>query len=142
MIFTSAISDMAHGIVRIGTMICFDREFPESARVLMLRARSSIFTPNACQMEEKIASGNSGREPTKICSASLWQIMLLPRKMDIPSPLIPSSSMIHGSRNTLVVEAGENEEVFLATFDMDKLRDWRQREVLGNAFRKYTATEH
>ncbi len=42
----------------------------------------------------------------------------------------------NGSRNMLVVEAGESEGVFIAEFDMEKLRDYREREAWGNAFRK------
>ncbi|MBI3764098.1 MAG: hypothetical protein HY260_19835 [Chloroflexi bacterium] len=40
------------------------------------------------------------------------------------------------SRDTLVVEAGQREGIYLAEFDMDKLRAYRKREVWGNAFRK------
>jgi N-carbamoylputrescine amidase len=36
----------------------------------------------------------------------------------------------------LLVEAGEHEGVYLATFDLDTLRDFRTCEVLGNAFRR------
>ena len=32
-------------------MICFDREFPESARILMLKGAEIILTPNACELE-------------------------------------------------------------------------------------------
>jgi predicted amidohydrolase len=38
--------------------------------------------------------------------------------------------------DTLVVEAGESEGVYLARFDMEKLRAYRERETWGNAFRK------
>jgi predicted amidohydrolase len=47
-----------------------------------------------------------------------------------------------GSRNTLVVEAGEVEGIYLAQFDLDALRQWRTAETWGNAFRRpraYTA---
>jgi len=39
------------GSVKIGSMIYFDREFPESARLLMLKGAELILTPNACPME-------------------------------------------------------------------------------------------
>ena len=42
----------AHGKVRIGMMICFDREYPESARGLMLEGAEVILTPNACELTE------------------------------------------------------------------------------------------
>ena len=32
-------------------MICYDREFPESARILMLKGAEIILVPNACPME-------------------------------------------------------------------------------------------
>jgi len=32
-------------------MICYDREQPESARILMLKGAEIILTPNACPME-------------------------------------------------------------------------------------------
>ena len=40
--------DTAKGDVRIGAMICYDREFPESARILMLKGAELILTSNAC----------------------------------------------------------------------------------------------
>lgn len=32
-------------------MICYDREFPESARILMLKGAEIILVPNACDMK-------------------------------------------------------------------------------------------
>ena len=43
--------DTAQGEVTVGAMICFDREFPESARILMLKGAELILTPNACDLE-------------------------------------------------------------------------------------------
>ena len=40
------------------------------------------------------------------------------------------------ARDTLIIEAGEAEGVYLAQFDMDKIRAYREREVWGNAFRR------
>ena len=37
--------------VKIGIMICYDREFPESARILKLKGAELILVPNACPME-------------------------------------------------------------------------------------------
>ena len=36
-----------HG-VRLGVMICYDREYPESARLLMLKGAEIILVPNDC----------------------------------------------------------------------------------------------
>ena len=49
--FYVASLDFGRGTVEIGSMICFDREFPESARILMLKGAELILAPNACPME-------------------------------------------------------------------------------------------
>ena len=43
--------DTAQGPLQVGAMICYDREFPESARILMLKGAELILVPNACPME-------------------------------------------------------------------------------------------
>jgi hypothetical protein len=45
------------------------------------------------------------------------------------------------SRDMLLVEAGEREGIYLAEFDMDALRRYREHEVWGNAFRRRRAYE-
>lgn len=40
------------GNLTVGSMICADREFPESARTLALRGAELILTPNACSLED------------------------------------------------------------------------------------------
>ena len=44
----------------------------------------------------------------------------------------PSESV---SRDTLVIEAGEREGIYMADFPMDKIREYRRCEVHGNAYR-------
>ena len=39
------------------------------------------------------------------------------------------------SRDTCILEAGEEAGVYIAAFDMDRLREYRASEVHGNAFR-------
>jgi predicted amidohydrolase len=43
----------AAGPVKVGLMICYDREFPESARELMLGGAEAILTPNACNLADE-----------------------------------------------------------------------------------------
>ena len=42
------------------------------------------------------------------------------------------------SRDTLIIEAGEEEGIYMATFDIEELRKYRSREVHGNAYRQPT----
>jgi hypothetical protein len=37
---------------------------------------------------------------------------------------------------TMLVEADDKEGIYLASFDLDRIRDYRTRETWGNAFRK------
>ena len=49
--FPVATLTTARGDVQVGAMICYDREFPESARILMLNGAEIVLTPNACELE-------------------------------------------------------------------------------------------
>ncbi len=60
--FPVAALDTALGPVRVGAMICYDREFPESARLLMLGGAELLLIPNACEMERhRIQAGCDAR---------------------------------------------------------------------------------
>jgi predicted amidohydrolase len=128
--------DTAEGEVKVGAMICFDREFPESARILTLKGAEIILTPNACDLE-----GNRLGQ----FRARAFENMVGVAMANYASPQANGYSVAYDgmafdekerSRQTLVVEAGEVEGVFLAPFDLEALRGYRAREVWGNAFRK------
>ena len=53
--------DTREGAVKVGAMICYDREFPESARILMLKGAEVVLVPNACPMEINRLSQLRGR---------------------------------------------------------------------------------
>ena len=129
--------DTAQGSVNIGTMICYDREFPESARVLMLKGAELILTPNACPLEENRLGQFRTRALENMVGVAMTNYAA-PQQNGHSVAFDPIGFDEHGSRNTLIIEAGENEGVYLATFDMDRIRDWRQHETWGNAFRKPT----
>ena len=60
--FYVASLDTARGEIKVGAMICYDREFPESARILMLKGAELILVPNACPMEINRLSQLRARE--------------------------------------------------------------------------------
>ena len=63
--------DTAEGKVKVGAMICYDREFPESARILMLEGAELILVPNACPMEINRLSQLRGRAYENMCAIGL-----------------------------------------------------------------------
>lgn len=128
--------DTEQGEVKIGTMICFDREFPESARILMLKGAELILTPNSCTMEVNRIGQFRARAYENMVGVALANYAA-PQENGHSVAFDPCAFDTQGnSRDTLVIEAGENEGVYLATFDIDLIRAYRERESWGNAFRK------
>lgn len=133
--FYVAALDTAVGPVAVGAMICYDREFPESARVLMLKGAEIILVPNACDLEINRLSQLRARAYENMVGIAL---------ANYPSPNDFGHSIAfdgiafdqNGSRDMKLVEAGEAEGIYLAQFDLAALRDYRQRETWGNAFRR------
>jgi predicted amidohydrolase len=133
--FPVATLDTGAGSVAIGAMICFDREFPESARALMLGGAELILVPNACPMETHRLGQLRTRAWENLVGVALANYAA-PQQNGHSVAFDPIAFDARGeSRDTLVVEAGEAEGVYLAHFDLDALRACREREVWGNAFR-------
>lgn len=137
--FYVAVLDTAQGKVEVGAMICYDREFPESARILMLKGAELILVPNACPMEINRLSQLRARA---------FENMLGIATVNYPHGMpdcnghstafdgIAYREEEPGSRDTLVVEAGEAEGIYLAPFPIDEMREYRKKEVHGNAYRR------
>ena len=126
--------DTKEGIIKVGSMICYDREFPESARILMLKGAELLLVPNACPMELNRLAQLRGRA---------YENMLAIATCNYPAPhpdcnghstlfdgvvYLPELS---GSRDTCVFEAEEGEGVYTAELDVDMLRKYRLCEVWG-----------
>lgn len=132
--FRTCTLDTGEGPVRVGAMICYDREFPESARVLMLQGAEIILTPNACDLEINRLAGFRTRACENMVGVAL---------ANYAGPELGHSVAYDGiafangrSRDMLVIEAGHDEGVYLAPFDLEALREYRAREAWGNAFRR------
>lgn len=126
------------GNVKIGAMICYDREFPESARILMLKGAEIILVPNACSMEINRISQLRARAYENMVGIATVNYPLGQLNCNGHSTAFdgiayrPSKT---GSRDTLVVEAGEREGIYMADFPIDEIRAYRESEVHGNAYR-------
>jgi predicted amidohydrolase len=128
--------DTAAGLVKVGAMICFDREFPESARILMLQGAEIILVPNACEMEENRSGQLRARAYENMVGLALANYAGREHKGHSQAYDGIAFTNRGASRSTKLVEAGEDEGIYMASFDLDRLRSWRKREVWGNAFRK------
>jgi N-carbamoylputrescine amidase len=134
--FCVAELDTAHGSVNIGAMICFDREFPEAARALMLDGAEIIVVPNACELETNRLQQFRTRAFENMAAMAMANYAA-PQQNGHSVAYHPVAFDRNGkSRDLLVTEAGEMEGIYLAPFDLDDIREWRTREVWGNAFRR------
>jgi N-carbamoylputrescine amidase len=134
--------DTEQGEVKIGFMICYDREFPESARILMLAGAELILTPNACTLDEHRLSQFKTRAYENMVGVAMANYAAPQNNghsaaFDGMAYGRAASPLEDGeARNTLIIEAGELEDVYLAAFDTDSIRAYRERETWGNAYRR------
>lgn len=128
--------DTSAGQVKVGAMICFDREFPESARLLMLNGAEVVLIPNACPLEMHRIGQLRARAWENAIAVALANYAA-PQQNGHSVAFDPIAFDGNGnSRDTLVIEAGGGEGIHLADFDLDALRAYREREAMGDAFRR------
>lgn len=137
--FPTALLDTAGGSVRIGAMICYDREFPESARILMLHGAEVLLVPNACPMEQNRLAQLRTRAFENMVGIATVNYPAGNRECNGHSTAFDGIVYAPGetaTRDTLMMEADEREGIYLADFPMDRLRAYRAEEVHGNAYRR------
>ena len=129
-------------------MICYDREFPESARVLMLGGAELILTPNACALDVDRLGQFRARAYENMVGVAMATYAtptadhhgnLAPLDVCNGHSVAFSGVKFDREGNVLdhkLVEAGEGEELVIATFDLDALRAYRADEIGGDAYRK------
>ena len=130
--------DIGRGTVRVGSMICFDREFPESARILMLKGAEVILAPNACPMEiNRLSALRTRAYENKVAIATCNYPKGQP-DCNGHSTVFDGVAWLRdepGVRDMCILEAPEEEGIYLAEIDMDMLRDYRIHEVMGSKYR-------
>jgi len=130
-----------NGGVKIGAMICYDREFPESARILMLKGAEIILVPNACPMEINRLTQLRARAYENMLGIATANYAY--GQPDCNGHSSAYDGIAYGeikpgiveSRDTMIIEAGEAEGIYLASFPIAKIREYRRKEIHGNAYR-------
>lgn len=131
--------DTENGKIKVGAMICYDREFPESARILMLKGAELILVPNACPMEINRLSQLRGRAYENMVAIATCNYPDTVPDCNGGSTLFDGVAYLpelEGSRDTCVFKADGKEGVYIAELDVDMLRTYRETEVHGNAYRR------
>ena len=130
--------DLNEGTVKIGSMICFDREFPESARILMLKGAELILAPNACPMEINRLSALRTRAYENMVAVATCNYPEGHPDCNGRSTLfdgIPWLPEEPGSRDMCVLEAPGEPGVYVAELDLERLRTHRSNDIMGDKYR-------
>lgn len=125
--------------VKLGVMICYDREYPESARILMLKGAELILVPNDCgsmQPRLRTLSTRAYENMTGIAMAN-------PPGKNAGNSCAYSPIAWDGQGtcidNTIFTADEMTSKIYIAPFDMNTIRKYRSSEMMGNTFRKPAA---
>lgn len=125
--------------VKLGVMICYDREYPESARVLMLKGAEIILVPNDCSSMRPRVQALSTRAYENMVGIA----MANPSRKDAgcSCAFSPVCWDKNGKSvdNTILLADEMSEGLYFADFHMEEIRNYRENEMMGNTFRKVTA---
>ena len=124
---------------QLGIMICYDREYPEIARILMLKGAEVILVPNDCGSMQPRVSALSTRAYENMVAVA----MANPNgdNAGCSCAFNPICWDRNGNcvDNTVLLADDKTEGILYAEFDMEAIREYRNREMLGNTFRKVEA---
>ena len=125
--------------IKIGIMICYDREYPESARMLMLKGAEIILVPNDCGSMKPRIQALSTRAYENMVGIAMANANGHNAGCSCAySPICWDKNGIC-TDNTIVLADDMTEGLYYADFDMDAIREYRSTEMMGNTFRKVGA---
>jgi 5-aminopentanamidase len=115
--------------VRIGVMICYDREVPEAARLLMLQGIDILFNPLACTC------------PADEIHRALIRVRAFENEICLvmvnhAAPRMNGLSFVVGPHGGILCEAGAGQEVFVCDLDVGALDTHREQGIYGFRHRR------
>jgi predicted amidohydrolase len=125
--FPVAKLDTRAGPVQVGAMICFDREFPEAARVLALRGAELILVPNASDLGERAAGIGDLRLAQ--FRARAFESLAAVAMANYAAPQHDGHSVAFHPDGAAIALADEGEQIVLADVDLERVRSFREAEA-------------
>ena len=123
--------DTAAGPIKVGMMICYDREHPESARILMLKGAELILTPNACGLSDISIDEFKIRAYENAVAVAMTNYA----EDKKPRPENGRSCAFDAKGKPAVI-AGQEEGIYIARFNVGDIRERQKNSTLGNAWRR------
>ncbi|CAF1377230.1 unnamed protein product [Adineta steineri] len=113
--------------LHVGAMICYDREQPESARILMLQGAELILIPNACYFD-----------PIRLAELQVraFENALITAMANYPAPLYNGWSSGYDVDGQLLNTTNDQAGIVMITFNITRTREYRMMTIFGDAFRR------
>jgi N-carbamoylputrescine amidase len=128
--FVVADLDTRLGPVAVGAMICYDREHPESARINMLKGAEIILTPNACNLHTMLL------KQFQVRAYENAVVTAMANYSNKGTNAFNGHSCVFNVNGEEVLMADERVGVYMAGVELGTLRDFREKTIYGNAFRR------
>lgn len=137
--------DYGNGKLNIGSMICYDREFPESSRILMIKGAEIILVPNACFMSKIRLEQLKIRAYENMVGIVTVNYTDYGGRSAAFSPIVRDENKKELNSEILIMD--ENESIQIVEFNMDEIRNYREHGIWGDSYRKpflyeYISQEH
>lgn len=123
--FNVAELDFGNSTVKLGAMICMDREFCESARILSLLGAEIIIVPNSCALATDDMLGDARLAGFRAIG---YQELMCIAMTNYPTPKNDGHSCAFDNLSRQLVMADDREQILIAEFDLEALRKVRKDE--------------
>ena len=139
------LENFGNGKLNIGSMICYDREFPESSRILMIKGAEIILVPNACFMSKIRLEQLKIRAYENMVGIVTVNYTDYGGRSSAFSPIVRDENKKELNSEILIMD--ENESIQIVEFNMDEIRNYREHGIWGDSYRKpflyeYISQEH
>jgi predicted amidohydrolase len=113
------------GPVRVGLMICMDREFPEPARSLSRQGAEIALVPNCCDLATDRECGDVRIAQMR---GRAFETVMGIAVANYPTPRCDGHSFAVDPSGAIIAMADHLPGPVIAEFDLDAIRKWRRGE--------------
>jgi predicted amidohydrolase len=115
-----------HGRLRVGALVCFDREHPEPARVLGLAGAELVLVPNACDLDDR--AGGIGDVRLAQLRGRAYENRMAFAMANYAAPQYDGHSVAYGPDGRCLALGGKEEGLVLAELDLEAARAFARAE--------------